>query len=72
MKILNETRVVLLLSMNQFYMTLVSVGINLKLLQDLLLLLKTNNKYLTFKTRSYSTRNKSLIDIYFMGNKLKL
>ena len=35
MKILNETRVVLLLSMSKFYMTPVSVGINLKLLQDL-------------------------------------
>ena len=45
MNFLNETRVVLLLSMHNICMTLVNVEINLKLLPDFLLLLKTSNQY---------------------------
>ena len=55
-KFLNETRVVLLLSINKFYTTLVSVGMNLKLLQNFLLSLKTSNTYLEMSSGSLSSR----------------
>ena len=43
MKFVNETRVVLLFSMNKFSSILVCMEINLKLLPDFLALLKTSN-----------------------------
>ena len=76
LKLLNETRLVLLFSMNKFCSILVCMEINLKLLPDLLALLKTSNLYfemsdgsLSSKQRFYFMENESLFHIYFSRNK---
>ena len=62
MKFLNETRLVLLFSMNKFCSILVCMEINLKLLPDLLALLKTSNLYFEMSDGSLSLKQR----FYFM------
>ena len=61
-KFLNETRLVLLFSMNKFCSILVCMEINLKLLPDLLALLKTSNLYFEMSDASLSSKQR----FYFM------
>ena len=61
MKLLNETRLVLLFSMNKFCSILVCMEINLKLLPDLLALLKTSNLYFEMSDQVPCLQNKDSI-----------
>ena len=58
MKLLNETRLVLLFSMNKFCSILVCMETNLKLLPDLLALLKTSNLYFEMSDGSLSSKQR--------------
>ena len=63
MNVLNKTRVVLLFSMNKFCSVLVSMEINLKLLPDFFVLIKTSNHYFEMSGMVPYLQNKVLFYI---------